>query len=206
VGILKRRNVMSLAVVATIVSLGLTAAPSGATPPPPTNGTGIVTCNLVGKMAVKPALVTGGTATSVAVKVTSKLKGCTADVETQIIGGSVTATGTWPTNDCDTVAATGLPTMQWTVKWQVAKGTQKLNPSVFTTSISGTFIDQPGDNLQVLAVTGTGTVSGSFNADAMLFDATPTMALEQFTPTCQAKGVKSLKWNLGLLSQISFSA
>ena len=200
-----RKHAFTSSVAVTTVALGLSASPVGASAPP-IDGTGIVTCNLVGRLAIKPALKTAGTATSVAVKITSKLEGCTASDETQIIGGSVTATGTLSTNDCDTVAATGLPTMQWKVKWQVAKGTQKLNPSVFSNSLSGTFIDQPDDNLQVLAATAAGTVTGSFNADAVLFDATPSMPLEQFTPTCQAKGVKSLKWDLGLISQISFVA
>jgi hypothetical protein len=204
VGTRALRNVLSPAVAATIVSLGLWVAPAGAAPAPPIDGTGSATCNLIGKMAVKPALITGGTATSVSVKITSKLTGCTPDVETRIIGGSLTATGTWPTNDCDSVAATGLPTMQWTVKWRVAKGSQKLNPSVFTTSISGTLIDTLSDNMQVIAVTAAPNVSGSFRADAPLFDATPTMTPEQFTPARQGKGVTSPKWDLGLLSQSSF--
>ena len=91
-----------LAVTFSGLALAGTAGAAG-----PINGTGTVSCAIVGKLKFNPPLSSTGTATSETITVSANLNGCsgTGDGAT-VAKGKATGTSTTTTNNCSGLTGT----------------------------------------------------------------------------------------------------
>lgn len=150
------------ALVSVLVPVSLaTAADAGSAPPTVASGT--LSCSFSkGTLTVSPGLMFGGTASSATFTFAGKL-GCSG--YSGIKGGEFTATGTSDSNNCSVLASQGIPQMTGTIDWKghydptgvvfsdgnfsiassVSINLPSLgpNPPTGTTTVSGSFADEP---------------------------------------------------------------
>jgi hypothetical protein len=157
------------------------------------DGTGsIPTCPTSGIIKIKPGLMTGGVLPG-EVKVVAKSSGvCSGGTGdgANIVGVKIKAAGTTATNECSNFDGTTSADLAVTIKYKVAKGTPKLNPS------TGTFSLDPGDTAPnghaTWALSGS-VAAGSFTGAAITpnieSDAT---AVDLVAGVCSEKGLKKV--------------
>jgi hypothetical protein len=95
-------------------------------------------------------------------------------------------------NDCNSLAMTGLPAFNATIKWKVAKGTQKLLPTTanfVATPPSGLNLSGPGGSI-VITINGTDQAGGSFSGNAVTVSADTDQTVTDFVNACGGKGLK----------------
>ena len=153
-----------LAVAAVLVALPVGDAPAGpaaATARTPTDASGVAGCVLSkGSMTIDPGLRFGGTATSVTYALSAKLR-CTYG-SAGVKGGTMTASGTGPSDDCGVLAGTGLPAITATVDWKGGFAPSTIVFSNGNFAIDGTTISIDLPSTGPSPAAGTTTVAGSF--------------------------------------------
>lgn len=188
-----RKMVLVSSLVALLVAgLGATTAQAAN---PPVNATGTTNCTLShGKAKVKPALMNGGTATSVAFSFKANL---TCSGSSGVTSGKLKASGTSNSNDCAALANTGLPQTTSTIKW---KGAAKYNPTTIVASNGNAVVGaaitihvpSTGSNPPPGTTTLTGSFAGEHAASTLVTDQT-TLA---FASSCGSKkGLKGFTFN-----------
>jgi hypothetical protein len=188
------RRIVLVSSLVTLLVAGLGTATAQAAKPK-VNASGTASCTLSnGKAKVKPALVNGGTATSVAFSFKATLS-CSGS--SGVTSGKIKATGTSNSNDCGALANTGLPQTTSVVKW---KGAAKYNPTTIVASngnaVVGTAITihvpSTGSNPPPGTTTITGSFAGEHAASTLVTDQT-TLA---FASACGSKkGLKGFTFN-----------
>jgi hypothetical protein len=188
------RKILIMASAATLLTAGLATSTAQAATPK-VNAAGTASCTLFGgKAKIKPGLMSGGTATSVAFSFKAKLS-CSGS--SGVTSGKLKASGTATSNDCNSLANTGLPQTVSTIKW---KGTGKYNP---TTIVASNGSAQVGAAITIHVPStgpnppaGTTTISGSFAGE----HAASTLVTDQttlaFATACGSKkGLKGFTFN-----------
>ncbi|MGZ4688109.1 MAG: hypothetical protein ACXVKA_05595 [Acidimicrobiia bacterium] len=178
----------------TLVLGGLGAASASAATPK-VNASGTANCTLSnGKAKIHPALMNGGTATSVAFKFKASLS-CSGS--SGVTSGKIKATGTATSNDCAALANNGLPQTTSTVKW---KGVGKYNPSTIVASNGNAevgaaitiHVPSTGSN----PPPGTTTITGSFAGEHAISTLVTDQTTVAFADACGSKkGLKGFTFN-----------
>jgi hypothetical protein len=189
---------------ATVGALVFAAVPASAGAPP-VNGTGKVgTCATTGQIAIKPALVTGGTATSSATKIKTKppkgavgpCPGATGD-GLDVVSAQSSGVSTGTGNDCGTLLGSQPSNLVLTVKWKMSKTAvnKKIAPSTITiaTQTGGVSVTPPAHGQ--FDVTGSVT-AGSFSGDAVSATVITDQDLTEIGAACGGKGLKKITFGL----------
>ena len=182
-----------------ILAAGMIVITSGAAMAlPPIDGTGTVgTCVETGKIKLKPALVNGGTEPGTTkVKAKGTCSGGTLD-GANVVSTKAKGSGTTTTNDCVNLIGTSASNLTLTIKWKVAPGTQKLNPSIatFTSQTGGA----TGDGHGSFDITGSIT-SGSFTGNPVTAHVETDQLVADLGAACAAKGIKKITFGLNGMS------
>lgn len=184
-----------------VLAAGLMVLSSGvAMAAAPIDGSGTVgTCVVSGSIKIKPALKNGNVGPA-ALKAKAKGKetcsGGTGD-GANVISIKAKGTATTTTSDCSGLAGTTPSTLVLTVKWKVAPGTQKVNPSTvtFTSQTGGV----TGDNHGQFDLSGTVT-GGSFNGNPVTAHIETDQLVLDLLNECGDKGIKKITFGLNGLS------
>jgi len=158
-------------------------------------GGSIPTCPSLGKIDLKPALVTDGSVAGIVkLKVASSgaCSGGTGD-GSSIVNFKAKGAGTTATNTCTSFDGATSSDLALTFKWKVAKGSPKLNPSTATFSL------QPGsvalDGNQTLDLTGTIT-AGSFAGATVTAHIESDESAASLMSDCDDKGLKKIVFGM----------
>jgi hypothetical protein len=157
------------------------------------DGTGSVpTCPTSGTIKIKPGLMTGGVLPG-EVKVVAKSSGvCSGGYGdgATIVGVKIKGAGTTATNECSSFDGTTSTDVAVTLKYKVAKGSPKLNPS------TGIFSLEPGDPAPNGHATWTlaGTLTaGSFTGGDLSSNVeSDATAVDLVAGVCTEKGLKKV--------------
>jgi hypothetical protein len=168
----------------------------------PIDGTGSVgNCPTRGIIKIIPGLVNGGTLPDV-IKVKTKppkgfigpCPGASGD-GANVVAGKGKGEGTGTANDCGNLLGPQPSNIVLTVKWKVAKGTPKLNPStVSITTQTGGISSSPPSHGQ-FDVSGTVT-AGSFLGDTVTASLITDQDLVEIAAACAAKGLKKITFGI----------
>jgi hypothetical protein len=173
--------------LAAVVVVGAGRPAEGAAAKADASGT--ASCTMAnGKLVISPPLSYSGTATSATFTFTAKLT-CTGT--SGVTGGTLKATGTSASNNCDPLATTGLPALTTTVDW---KG--KFNPSTIVFS-DGNFAIGSGVTITVPSTgpnpaAGTATVTGSFADEPAQATFVSDQLISTFLTGCSSTPPKGL--------------
>jgi len=147
------------------------------------NASGTLGCTVSGgKLVVDPGLSFSGVAASATFTFTGKLA-CTGT--SGVTGGRFTATGTSASNNCGTLAESGIPVITTTIKWY-----GKFNPTTIVFS-DGNFgiaesaiinLPSTGPN----PATGTSTVTGSFAFEPATAKFVADQSIATFDAGCES--------------------
>jgi hypothetical protein len=176
---------------AAIIALAPSAMAAGGI-----DGTGTVgTCPTAGSIAIKPALVTGGTSPNALSVKTKTPKGSACSGGTgdgaNVISAASKGGGTGTTNDCATLVGSQPSNLSLTIKWKTAKGTSKLNPSTISiTTQTGSISTTPANHGQ-FDVTGTVT-AGSFSGANVSATIVTDQDVAEIGTACGGKGLKKI--------------
>ncbi|MCU1426124.1 MAG: hypothetical protein JWL83_124 [Actinomycetia bacterium] len=186
-----KKRLLAATGVATLVAMTAVSGPAFAASPP-IDGTGTVGCTITGgKASFNPGLVSGGTATSEAIKIkiTVTCNSGTGD-GANVASGKISGTLHSNSNDCGNLLGPTAVTGNLTAKWKVDPHTAKLNPSVTSVSTITGGVDGTGH----ATFTTTGPVnSGSFNGKTANGNASTTQTAADLGAACSSsKGLKKI--------------
>jgi hypothetical protein len=177
-----------------VTSLGITTASAAGG----VDGTGTGgSCPVAGKIGLKPPLAgfpSTDTTPPATVKISAKsVKGslCTGGTVdgANVLSMKTSGSGTTPHSSCSSLVGANSVTFTVTVKWKVAKGTPKLNPSTITiTSATG---GVAGDGNATFDATGSVT-AGSFTGNSVTAHIETTSMSGDLATACNGKGIKKL--------------
>jgi hypothetical protein len=185
-----KKRLLAATGVATLAAMTVMSGPAFAAAP--INGTGTVSCSITGGSAsFNPALKSGGTATSEAIKVKISVT-CSSGTGdgANVKSGKVSGTLHSGSNDCGNLLGPTAVTGNLTAKWKVQPHTSKLNPSV--TSVSTITGGVDGTGHATFATTGP-VNSGSFAGKTANGNASTTQTAAQLGTSCgSASGLKKI--------------
>ena len=144
---------------------------------------GTIGCTMgKGAMKLSPGLYFGGTATSVTYSFTAKLT-CTTG-SSGVKGGTITASGTGTSNDCGVLASAGIPTLTGRITWKGKFAPSSIVVSNGNFDITGTVISIILPSSGPTPAAGTTTISGSFADEPATMTLVADQSLTTFGAGC----------------------
>lgn len=158
------------------------------------DGTGsVATCPAKGKLNLKPALLatpTGAGAIKLGVKSSGACSGGTGD-GANIVSFRARGAGTTLANTCTDFNGTSSTDLAVTIRWKVAKGSPRLNPSTATFSLQPGMV--AGNGSQTLDLSGTIT-AGSFVGSHVTAHIESDETAANLLTLCGMKGIKKISF------------
>ncbi len=197
---MRRRFVLGTG--ATALALGVAAIPAGsmasATPAPPIQFSGAITCAAAGSLTFATALTNGGS-TDTAVTLRAKLTGCSGVGTTSngitLTGGSLLASSsTTLANNCGAVlSGQTLPQITGTIKWTTSAG--KAAQSTAFVANAAVFYNASSNSVTVYLPSSIS--SGSYAGETMRYAGLASnLTGLKLSGSCAAGGLKSLKFGI----------
>jgi len=145
--------------------------------------TGTANCTMAkGSMTTSPGLQFGGTATSETFTLSAKL--ACGSGSSGVKGGTISASGSGPSNDCGVLANTGVPTLVGTIDWKgkFAPSSVVFSNGNFAITSSGISIVLPSTGPTPPA--GTTTLTGSFADESVAVTLVADQSVSTFATGC----------------------
>ncbi len=166
---------------------------AGATPPPPIDGTGSVSCDVVASLKFNPPL-SAGTAVPTDITFKATLKNCTGTGDgANVKMGKSGSVRSVPSFNCFSLLDTPTSALAGNLNWVARPHTTKLNPSVIT------FTSGAQDNGPPITIdAGGSSTGGSFSGNVATSHSVVKDSVATITKKCvSAKGLKSISITLG---------